>query len=195
MACSGYSTRWDGKMKTKTQARLENILLPIAKRLNINPNMLTILSVIFTLAASYYILRFDLIPAALLFLVGAVLDALDGLVARAHKRETKFGAFLDQTADRVNDGAVIIAIILTGYVDPLIGVSALFFVLLSSYMSAVIDSLTAKRIGEAISFRPIRSAAVFLGLLTGQMVALIWVLLFIGLWTIVYRMFKAKMVL
>ena len=147
------------------------------------------------MAASYYILRLELIPAALLFLIGAVLDALDGLVARTHKKETKFGAFLDQTADRVNDSLVLIAIILAGYVDPTIGLSALFFVLLSSYMSAVIDSLTAKRIGEAISFRPIRSAAVFLGLLTGQMVALIWILLFIGLWTTAYRLFKAKRVL
>jgi len=179
-------------MKTKTQARLENVLLPIAKRLNVNPNILTVLSVLFTLAAAYYILLLDLIPAAFLFLVGVVLDALDGLVARTHKRESKFGAFLDQTADRVNDGLVIIAIILAGYIDLTIGLSALFFILLSSYMSAVIDSLTAKRIGEAISFRPIRSSVVFLGLLTGQIAALIWLLLFIGLWTAIYRLFKAK---
>jgi len=182
-------------MKTKMQARMENILLPIAKRLDINPNILTILSVVFTLAASYYILLSDLVLAALLFLIGAVLDALDGLVARTHHGESKFGAFLDQTADRANDSMVIMAIIVAGYVDLTIGLSALFFILLASYMSAVIDSLTAKRIGEAISFRPIRSAAVFLGLLTGQIVALIWVLLFIGIWTTVYRLFKARRVL
>ncbi len=182
-------------MKTKTQAKLENVLLPIAKRLDINPNLLTALSVLLTLAASYYILLSNLTLAALLFLVGCLLDALDGLIARAHKRETRFGAFLDQTADRVNDSLIIIAVIVAGYVDLAIGLSALFFILLASYMSAVIDSLTTKRIGEAISFRPIRSAAVFLGLLTGQVVALVWVLLFIGLWTTVYRLFKARKVL
>ena len=182
-------------MKTKTQTRLENILLPIAKRINVNPNLLTVLSIILTLGSAYYILKSELVVAAALFLVGAILDALDGIVAREHHRTTKFGAFFDQFADRINDGAMVIAIVLAGYISVLIGILALFSVLLASYMSAVMDSLTGKRVGEAISFRPLRSAAIFLGLALGYLGAAVWVLLFIGIWSVIYRLFKAKWVL
>jgi len=182
-------------MKTKTQTRLENILLPIAKRINVNPNLLTVLSIILTLGSAYYILKSELVVAAALFLVGALLDALDGMVAREHHRTTKFGAFFDQFADRLNDGAMVIAIVLAGYISVLIGILALFSVLLASYMSAVMDSLTGKRIGEAISFRPLRSIAIFLGLALGYLEVAVWVLLFIGIWSIIYRLFKARWVL
>jgi len=182
-------------MKTKTQKRFENILLPIAKRLPVNPNLLTLVSVIFTFASAYYVLSSELAIAALFFAIGALLDALDGLTARAHRRETKLGAFYDQTADRINDGAVLIAIILAGYVNLAVGVSTLFLILTASYMSSVIDSLAKKRIGEKISFRPIRSAILFIGLLSGEIVAAVWLLLFIGLWTFFYRLFRARLVL
>lgn len=182
-------------MKTKTQTRLENILLPVAKKINVNPNLLTILSIILTLGSAYYILNSKLVVAAALFLVGAILDALDGMVAREHNRATKFGVFFDQFADRINDGAMVIAIVLAGYISVLIGILALFSVLLASYMSAVMDSLTGKRIGEAISFRPLRSIAIFLGLALGYLEAAVWVLLFIGIWSIIYRLFKAKWIL
>ena len=182
-------------MKTKTQTRLENILLPIAKRINVNPNLLTVLSIILTLGSAYYILKSELVVAAAFFLVGAILDALDGMVAREHHRTTKFGAFFDQFADRINDGAMVIAIVLAGYISVLIGILALFSVLLASYMSAVMDSLTGKRVGEAISFRPLRSAAIFLGLALGYLGAAVWVLLFIGIWSVIYRLFKAKWIL
>ena len=85
-------------MKTKNQVKLENILLPVAKRVNVNPNLLTTLSLLFTLGSAYYILSSELAMAATLFLFGALLDALDGMVARAHNRVTKFGAFFDQFA-------------------------------------------------------------------------------------------------
>jgi len=182
-------------MKTRTQAKLENILLPLARPLNINPNILTIFSVLSTLGSAYYILKFELVAASALFFIGALLDALDGLVAREHSRATKLGAFLDKTADRANDGVILLAIVLGGYVEPVIGLAAFFFIFLASYMSEAIDALSGKKIAEAISFRPIRSAVVFLGLLFGYVAPAVWVLLFIGLWTTLYRLFKAKWLL
>jgi phosphatidylglycerophosphate synthase len=179
----------------KTRTKLENILLPIARPLNINPNILTLLSIILTLGSAYYILTFELIPAAVLFLFAALLDALDGLVAREHKRETKLGSFFDKTADRINDGAILLAIVLGGYIEPIIGLAAFFFIFLASYMSEAINSLSGKKIAEAISFRPIRSAVVFFGLLFNYVTVAVWVLLFIGLWTTIYRLFKAKWLL
>jgi phosphatidylinositol phosphate synthase len=48
--------------------------------------------------------------AAAVFVVGSVLDILDGALARAGGKSTPFGAFLDSTTDRVGEGAMLAAI-------------------------------------------------------------------------------------
>ena len=50
--------------------------------------------------------------AAVVFVVGSVLDILDGALARAGGKSTPFGAFLDSTTDRVGEGAMLAAIAL-----------------------------------------------------------------------------------
>jgi CDP-diacylglycerol--glycerol-3-phosphate 3-phosphatidyltransferase len=50
--------------------------------------------------------------AAVLFVVGSVLDILDGALARAGGKSTPFGAFLDSTTDRIGEGAMLAAIAL-----------------------------------------------------------------------------------
>jgi CDP-diacylglycerol---glycerol-3-phosphate 3-phosphatidyltransferase len=50
--------------------------------------------------------------AAVLFVVGSVLDILDGALARHGGKTTPFGAFLDSISDRVSEGFVLTAIAL-----------------------------------------------------------------------------------
>jgi len=50
--------------------------------------------------------------AAGLFVVGSVLDILDGALARHGGKATPFGAFLDSISDRVSEGFVLTAIAL-----------------------------------------------------------------------------------
>jgi len=50
--------------------------------------------------------------AAGIFVVGSLLDILDGALARAGGKSTPFGAFLDSTTDRVGEGAMLAAIAL-----------------------------------------------------------------------------------
>src|SRR4051812_6089514 len=47
---------------------------------------------------------------ATVFVVGSVLDILDGALARAGGKSTPFGAFFDSTTDRVGEGAMLAAI-------------------------------------------------------------------------------------
>ena len=49
---------------------------------------------------------------AVTFVVGSVLDILDGALARVGGKTTPFGAFLDSTTDRVGEGAMLGAIAL-----------------------------------------------------------------------------------
>ncbi len=48
--------------------------------------------------------------AAIVFVVGSVLDILDGALARRSDKATPFGAFLDSISDRVSEGFVLTAI-------------------------------------------------------------------------------------
>src|SRR5918912_2735828 len=50
------------------------------------------------------------IPAGLAFIVGSVCDTLDGRYSRMSGKGTRFGAFLDSTLDRIEEGVVLTAV-------------------------------------------------------------------------------------
>jgi len=87
-------------------------------RTRVTPNALTTAGVLLCALASvlvYFEYRDDLLffwLGALVFVVGSVLDVLDGALARAGGKTTPFGAFLDSTTDRVSEGFMIGAIAL-----------------------------------------------------------------------------------
>ena len=61
------------------------------------------------------------------FVVGSILDILDGALARTSGKGTPFGAFLDSTTDRVSEGVVLgaIALVFARHHD-LVGVGLAF---------------------------------------------------------------------
>ncbi len=85
-------------------------------RTRVTPNALTVSGVSLCLLAAAlvpfehrnHLLVYWL--AAAVFVVGSVLDILDGALARAGGKTTPFGAFLDSTTDRVGEGAMLTAI-------------------------------------------------------------------------------------
>jgi phosphatidylinositol phosphate synthase len=87
-------------------------------RTGVTPNVLTTTGVTLCLAAAVLVpfedhgklLFFWL--AAVIFVVGSVLDILDGALARVGGKSTPFGAFIDSTTDRVGEGAMLAAIAL-----------------------------------------------------------------------------------
>lgn len=119
---------------------LTKILNPIASKLNINPNIITVISPFIALASAYCFSVHDLILGAGLILLSGFLDVVDGAVARFHNRNTKFGAFLDSTIDRISDGIIYIGIIMGGYCNWLIGVLAIHSALTISYVKARAES-------------------------------------------------------
>jgi CDP-diacylglycerol--glycerol-3-phosphate 3-phosphatidyltransferase len=87
-------------------------------RTRVTPNALTAAGVSLCLAAAvivYFENRDELLfywLAAAVFVVGSILDILDGALARAGGKTTPFGSFLDSTLDRVGEGAMLGAIAL-----------------------------------------------------------------------------------
>jgi CDP-diacylglycerol--glycerol-3-phosphate 3-phosphatidyltransferase len=87
-------------------------------RTRVTPNALTTAGVSLCLAAAvivYFESHDKLLfywVGALVFVVGSILDILDGALARAGGKTTPFGSFLDSTTDRVGEGAMLGAIAL-----------------------------------------------------------------------------------
>ena len=87
-------------------------------RTRVTPNALTAAGVSLCLAAAVLVPFEDrerlLVYwlAAGIFVVGSLLDILDGALARAGGKSTPFGAFIDSTTDRVGEGAMLAAIAL-----------------------------------------------------------------------------------
>jgi len=79
--------------------------------------------------------------AALLLLLSALLDALDGYVARKLGKATGFGAFLDSTVDRASDALHTYALYLYGVLGVQAAYALLALEFLVSYTRARAESL------------------------------------------------------
>jgi CDP-diacylglycerol---glycerol-3-phosphate 3-phosphatidyltransferase len=111
-------------------------------RTRVTPNALTVSGVSLCLAAAVLVpfenrdaLLFYWLGAGI-FVLGSILDILDGALARAGGKSSVFGAFLDSTTDRVGEGAMLAAIALvfarngndTAVVFTIVGVAGSFLV-------------------------------------------------------------------
>jgi CDP-diacylglycerol--glycerol-3-phosphate 3-phosphatidyltransferase len=101
----------------------------------VTPNQLTALGFSLNLVAAVLIYQEAYIAAAAVFLVGSIIDILDGALARSRGQATIFGAFIDSTTDRISEGAILCATTLVfarhGDTWP---VAAVFVALVSSFL-------------------------------------------------------------
>lgn len=103
---------------TQGARRLASRSITGLARTRVTPNALTAGGVTLCAAAAvlvYLEYRGELLffwLGAAVFVVGSVLDILDGALARQSGKGTPFGAFIDSTTDRVSEGFVLGAIAL-----------------------------------------------------------------------------------
>jgi len=76
----------------------------------LTPNAISIVGLIGNLTAAVLIWQGLYFLGGVAFIVGSVMDTLDGRYARASGKGTLFGAFLDSTLDRVEEGIVLTAV-------------------------------------------------------------------------------------
>lgn len=92
------------------------ILTPLARLLlamRLSPTAVTIIGTVGVVVASLWFLpRGDFLAGSIAIVVCLLGDGLDGNMARLAGRESRFGAFLDSTLDRVADAAVFSGLVL-----------------------------------------------------------------------------------
>jgi phosphatidylglycerophosphate synthase len=97
-----------------TRARVRTAITPIAVgagKLGLTPNALTVVGFLIAIVAAVTAAAQLWLLTAALVLFGGSFDMLDGGLARAQNRVTRFGAFLDSTLDRWGEGVVYIGIV------------------------------------------------------------------------------------
>ena len=127
-------------MLERLRPLLKKILEPIAKRTNINPNIITLTSPLLALVSAVFFGTGNLLGGALFILISGIFDVLDGAIARHKNKASKFGAFLDSTMDRFSDAIIIIGLIWGGYATWFIGVLAIHSAYTVSYVRASAES-------------------------------------------------------
>ena len=84
-------------IKSKVGDRIDGWLhaaLPFLFRHRVDPNLLTVLGALISLAAAVCLGFGEFLAGGLLILAGGFFDLIDGVVARHHGISTRFGAFL-----------------------------------------------------------------------------------------------------
>jgi CDP-diacylglycerol--glycerol-3-phosphate 3-phosphatidyltransferase len=76
----------------------------------LTPNAISLTGLVLNLAAAVLITQRLFFLAAVSFIVGSVMDTLDGRYSRMSGKGTLFGAFLDSTLDRIEEGLVLTAV-------------------------------------------------------------------------------------
>lgn len=181
---------------TALRPRFTRYLEPVAAffcRIGVTPNQVSLLALFFGLLSAYLFFR-QMFPAgSVALLISAILDLVDGAVARQTSKQTRFGAVFDWIVDKYVDALVLLGIGLSGIaiitrllpLPPLADFAVVAFAITGSLMNTFIKPVVYAEIGyqervdgkiedplEGVGFfgRP----ETFLVLLLGGLTGFIW---------------------
>ena len=76
----------------------------------LTPNAISMMGLLGNLVAAALVTQHLFFLAGVAFVLGSVMDTLDGRYSRMSGKGTLFGAFLDSTLDRIEEGIVLAAV-------------------------------------------------------------------------------------
>jgi CDP-diacylglycerol--glycerol-3-phosphate 3-phosphatidyltransferase len=165
----------------------------------LTPNAISLTGLVLNVVAAVLIWNEMFIAGGIAFIVGSVCDTLDGRYSRMSGKGTPFGAFLDSTLDRIEEGVVLTAIAVT-FVDDgdrfatAAVVVAVLASLLVSYTRARAEALGVEcKVG--IANRAVRVVILSIGILLADVGALeyaVYVLAGLGTVTVLQRIFHVR---
>ncbi len=144
-------------------------------RLGIHPDLVTILGLLVVFVAAWIAARGEFLLSGIVLILGMPLDTLDGAIARAMNRQSRFGALLDSTLDRYADGAMFFGLAYyfaaRGQLNEMIlAITALIGAFAVSYVRARAEGLDIGSIKEGAFDRVVRTLILIAMLLTGLVV-------------------------
>jgi CDP-diacylglycerol--glycerol-3-phosphate 3-phosphatidyltransferase len=146
----------------------------------IQPNLLTFLGLVVNIWAAWLFARGRFQAAGGVMLLAGVFDMVDGRVARAQGRVTKFGAFFDSVIDRYSDLMLFLGLLVyyagvgRSRYAVLVGVAMAGSVMVS-YTRARAESLIPE-CKAGFWERPERIVLMIIGALANRMAPVLWLL-------------------
>ena len=134
----------------------------------LTPNAISITGLILNVVAAVLVWQELYIVGGIAFIVGSVCDTFDGRYSRMSGKGTQFGAFLDSTLDRIEEGIVLTAVaaVFAAAHDEVAAAATVVAVLASlmvSYTRARAEALGVEcKVG--IATRPVRVVILSIGL-------------------------------
>jgi CDP-diacylglycerol--glycerol-3-phosphate 3-phosphatidyltransferase len=100
-------------LKVLTREGLSRVVDPVGAalvRTGLSPDAVTVAGTAFVVLSSIFLVTQGHAVAGLIIItLSALTDMLDGAMARAANRTSRWGAFLDSTCDRLSDGSIFAA--------------------------------------------------------------------------------------
>src|ERR1051326_3732242 len=158
----------------------------------IHPNVLTFIGLVINCGAAWLLAQGKFFAAGMVVLGAALFDMVDGRVARATDRVTKFGGFFDSVLDRYSDLALFFGL-LVYYAN----INRNSYIVLTALVmtGSVMVSYTRARAENSIPSckvgfleRPERVVLVIIGALMDRMAPVLWVIAVLSNLTVIHRM-------
>jgi len=146
----------------------------IFSKIGLTPNQYTLISLVFVVISFYFLIRFNFTLALIFFLIAAILDFIDGAVAKFLQKETKKGAYLDTICDRYVEGIILLGFLFLPLPDVFLPAKiwiflAFFGSLMTTYSKAAAKEkeLTQIEIKKGLLGRGERIILIFLAIFLG----------------------------
>lgn len=154
--------------------RVEDALGKIFSKLGLTPNQFTFISILFAITSFYFLIKTNLILALFFFIFSALLDLIDGSVARVLQKETKKGAYLDTICDRYVEGIILLGFLFLPLSSFIFSAKvwvffALFGSLMTTYSKAAAKEkeLIGEELKKGLLGRPERMILISLAMVLG----------------------------
>lgn len=129
---------------------------------NCNPNIVSVVALAVAGLSGYLFYADMIVPASILVLLNGFFDILDGEIAKAYRRTSKLGDFLDHAFDRVADVLMFFGVALNPGIPLWMGSLMVVFILLVSYMGTQFQAITQRRLYGGLFGRSDRNLFLFL---------------------------------
>ena len=180
-------------LRNSLQPHLEKLGSSFAST-GISPTGWSVIGLVFAFASAFFYgwnMEFSLIIGGIVLLAAGFFHIVDGQVARATKKITKTGGFLDSVFDKIAEVAIFFGILVGGFAEPYLVFLAISLSLLVSYTRSKAESLGIKLQGIGIGERAERLLVIaIVGIIGFMEYAVIIVIIIAGI-TFVQRIIIA----
>lgn len=171
----------------------------------LTPNAISLTGFVLNLAAAVLLFERWFFLSGLAFIIGSVMDTLDGRYSRMSGKGTPFGAFLDSTLDRLEEGIVLTAAgAYFAWKHDQLAVAAVVLAVLASLMVSYTRA-RAEALGVqckvGLATRPVRVVILSIGLVFARGASLgdfrllapaVYVLAVLSLFTVAQRIWHVR---